>query len=293
MQPTQLNKSQQWLRDNPIPPAMGIVDELKSMLDPGNMTGANAIQAAIEGKGMSTTERITTGLTGVVQGIGFAAGSKGGEVGVKNVTSAIETGKIVNPKALLENIKARERVIIHASPQPGLTELLPNFGSRAMPTENVLFGWNPRKANSGIDAISNSLQYSKPKNGFVKRKIPLPSQEAQEIYRKQLIDELYPPPPGSIYVAKVPTNATAARVPKKITNSNKMVVSTEPGRVVAEVPLTVGRKQAFETVQQEMRRAGALPRKIPDVVDDVFWKIDDGIEAVKATAKKIQKNLRK
>ena len=72
-----------------------------------------------------------------------------------------------------------------------------------------------------------------------------------------------------------------------------MVVSTEPGRVVAEVPLTVGRKQAFETVQQEMRRAGALPRKIPDVVDDVFWKIDDGIEAVKATAKKIQKNLRK
>lgn len=74
MQPTQLSKGEQWLRDNQIT-RMSIVDEFKSMLDPGNITGANAIEAAIKGEGMSTTERITTGLTGVVQGLAFAAGS--------------------------------------------------------------------------------------------------------------------------------------------------------------------------------------------------------------------------
>ena len=72
--PTPLNKSQKWLKDNP-PNRTGIVDELKSMVDPKNLTGANAIQAAIKGDGMSTTKRITTGLSGVVQGLGFAAGS--------------------------------------------------------------------------------------------------------------------------------------------------------------------------------------------------------------------------
>ena len=72
--PTPLNKSQKWLRDNP-PNRTGIVDELKSLVDPKNLTGANAIQAAIKGDGMSTTKRITTGLTGIVSGIAFAAGS--------------------------------------------------------------------------------------------------------------------------------------------------------------------------------------------------------------------------
>lgn len=74
MQPTQLSKGEQWLRDNQITP-MSIMDELKYISDTGNITGANQIMAAIEGKGMSTKERILTGLTGVVSGIAFAAGS--------------------------------------------------------------------------------------------------------------------------------------------------------------------------------------------------------------------------
>ena len=74
--PKPLTKTEQWFKENPIPPSMSIVDELKYMADPGNITGANQIVAAIKGEGMSTTERITTGLTGIVSGLAFAAGGK-------------------------------------------------------------------------------------------------------------------------------------------------------------------------------------------------------------------------
>ena len=75
-----------------------IFQEVKSMLDPKNLTGANAIQSAIQGNGMSTTERITTGLTGIVQGLGFAmGGSKPKEVLIHGGPAKLKGG-VINPK---------------------------------------------------------------------------------------------------------------------------------------------------------------------------------------------------
>jgi len=265
--PKPLTKAEQWLKDNP-PNRQGIVDEVKSMLSPGNLTGANAITAAIKGEGMSTTQRITSGLSGVVQGLSFAAGGKAGKVGVEGVSSAIKTGKIVNPKALMENIKSGERVILHASPVKGLKELSPNLGSKAMSKENVLFGWNPRIPGSGESAIGNAIPYSRAK-------------------KSEIIE------PGSIYVAKVPKKSTSASVPKKIKNSSKMVVSTKPGKVVAEIPLDQSRPNVFATVQQEMRKAGVVPFKTPNPISNALYKVDDALDFVIEKSKKIQKKLPK
>ena len=136
MQPTQLNKSQQWLRDNPIPPAMGVVDELKSMLNPRNMTGANAIMDAFTTPGLSTTKRITTGLTGVAQGIGFALGGASGKPAVQGVANTGIPARIGN--------KIRgETVVVHGTGKPieGNT-LIPRAGSAYSPDVPAVFSWN-------------------------------------------------------------------------------------------------------------------------------------------------------
>ena len=278
-QPTPLNKGQQWLRDNP-PNTMGIVGEVKSMLDPGNLTGANAILAAIKGDGMSTTKRITSVASGIVQGLGFAAGNNAGKAGVEGVSSAVKTGKIVNPKAFIENIKSGERVIVHGSPVTNLSELLPATGSKAMPKQNVLYGWNPRRAGSGESAVSNATRYSK-----VKGKIETPIVEFPQVY----VD----PKPGSIYIAKVPKKSTSASVPKKIRKSKDMVVSTKPGKVVAEVSLGQPRAKVYENVQREMRKAGVVPFKTPNLIDNALGKGVDAIDFVIDKSKKIQKKLPK
>ena len=96
--PKPLTKAEQWLKDNP-PNRQGIVDEVKSMLSPKNLTGANAITAAITGDGMSTTKRITTGLSGVVQGLAFMAGGKKTASELTAATKKVET-KIVNRYAI-------------------------------------------------------------------------------------------------------------------------------------------------------------------------------------------------
>jgi hypothetical protein len=96
--PKPLTKAEQWLKNNP-PNTMGIVDEVKSMLNPGNLTGANAITAAIKGDGMSPTKRITSGLSGVVQGLAFMVGGKKAASEITAATKAVET-KIVNRYAI-------------------------------------------------------------------------------------------------------------------------------------------------------------------------------------------------
>lgn len=278
MQPTPLNKGQQWLRDNP-PNTMGIVSEVKSMLNPRNLTGANAIQAAIQGNGMSKTQRVTSAVSGVVQGLSFAAGGKGGQVAVEGVSSAIKTGKIVNPKALIQNIKSGERVIIHGSPMKNLTELLPQTGSKAMPKQNVLFGWNPRKPGSGESAVANATRYSK-----VKGKIETPIVEFPQVYVEKN--------PGSIYIAKVPKKSTGP-VTAKVRKAKDMVVSTKPGKVVAEISTGQPRPKVYENVQQEMRKAGVMPFKTPDLIDNALGKGVDAIDFVIEKSKKIQKRLPK
>jgi len=118
--PKPLTKAEQWLKDNP-PNRQGIVDEVKSMLSPKNLTGANAIQAAIKGDGMSTTERITTGLTGVVQGLSFAAGGAAGEPAVEGVKNTGIPARAVNKIT-------KQEVLLHGRKTSGYSEIKPAGG---------------------------------------------------------------------------------------------------------------------------------------------------------------------
>ena len=74
--------------------------EVKSMLDPKNLTGANAIEAALgingKGKGLPITQRVTSGLSGLVQGLGFAMGGEAGKVGVEGVKNTGIPARIIN-----------------------------------------------------------------------------------------------------------------------------------------------------------------------------------------------------
>ena len=207
MQPTQLNKSQQWLRDNPIPPAMGIVDELKSMLNPRNMTGANSIQAAMDGKGMSTTERITTGLTGVVQGIGFALGGASGKPAVQGVANTGIPARIGN--------KIRgESVLLHGSPEINLKTIEPRLGSNRLPDESVTYGWNvnemlqPGKRTETL--VDQALTHTQPQGGY----------------------RPFDQPPGSVYITKGKTNTNRLLDP----DESYMMALGQRQRVVQEFP---------------------------------------------------------
>lgn len=240
MQPTQLNKGQQWLRDNP-PNTMGIVDELKSMLDPRNMTGANAIQAAIKGDGMSTTERITTGLTGIVQGIGFAMG---GESGKPAVEGAINTGI---PARIANKVKG-DIVVVHGTGRPVVGDVIhPRAGSAYSPLEPVAFAWDTRFAEGktgGQDWIHNNVQeYSN-----------------RSYYDPKLGKEV--PGEGNIVIGKVKNkNLTSER-----NGSNGVIASKEPIKITKiikeEANINSVLKQR-ENFIQELKKAGVKTKSSP------------------------------
>jgi hypothetical protein len=152
--PKPLTKAEQWLKDNP-PNRQGIVDEVKSMLSPKNLTGANAIQAAIKGDGMSTTERITTGLTGVVQGLSFAVGGKAGKPAVEGIKNTGVPARIAN------KVKG-ETVVVHGTGRPIVGNTInPRAGSAYSPTEPAAFAWDTRFAEGktgGQDWIHGNVQ---------------------------------------------------------------------------------------------------------------------------------------
>jgi hypothetical protein len=175
--PTPLTKAEQWLKDNP-PNRQGIVDEVKSMLNPRNLTGANAIEAAIKGKGMSTTKRITTGLSGVVQGLGFAAGGETGKPAVEKIN------KIVNPTPKLDWQMDRFLSKTYWSPKTEIahpTDANISYTAAVKPVNPSATRHSPRKLDKGYtvevsryDAnnINQIFDSSKEYNALVGNKIP-------------------------------------------------------------------------------------------------------------------------
>ena len=247
MQPTQLNKSQQWLRDNPIPPAMGIVDELKSMLDPGNMTGANAIEAAIKGEGMSTTERITTGLTGLVQGLAFAAGGKAGKPaveGIKNmeIPSKIESG--INKFNQTVNTKTGQTVYVHGSPTSNLKELRPTTPTDQM--EPYVWGQrvNLRTPENAATRMIDGREFRP--NDFNTVEKVAEYTAGPNIQRGG--------EGGSLYVTRFDDASSALKYPELRTRN----ASTKPVRVDAEITLS-GKTpdQITRELNRKLRRSGA------------------------------------
>jgi hypothetical protein len=122
------------------------VQELKSFVDPGNLTGANQIAAAISGKG-SVKSRITSGLTGVVSGLLFAGGG-----GVPH--------------------KYRNDIGLHVSPNPNIKNKIvfspatKNTGAKGGFDNPVIEGQtykfpSAKKINQGLQPINSNLMIHK------------------------------------------------------------------------------------------------------------------------------------
>lgn len=249
MQPTQLSGYQQWLRDNP-PNTMGIVDELKSMLDPGNITGANAIEAAIKGDGMSTTKRITTGLSGIVQGLGFAAGGEAGKPAVESIKkmeipAKIESG--INKFNQTVNTKTGQTVYVHGSPVTGISELRPNASDAILSTPSV-YGERPiiRTAETSAPRTINGQQYQ--------------PQEFSTVADVAKTTGYYAGKEGSLYVSRFDNkNLIHPNFEVKTRNA-----STKPVRVDSEITLS-GKTpdQIVRELTQQLRKSGANIPKVP------------------------------
>ena len=136
-----------------------LFQEVKSMLDPKNLTGANAIEAALgingKGNGLPITQRITSGLSGLVQGLGFAAGGPAGKVGVEGIKNTGLPARVVN--------KARgEIVVVHGTGRPIVGNTInPRAGSPISPDIPAVSTWNTNYAKGktgGQDWIHGNVQ---------------------------------------------------------------------------------------------------------------------------------------
>jgi len=224
--PKPLTKAEQWLKDNP-PNRQGIVDEVKSMLNPRNLTGANAIEAAIKGDGMSTTKRITTGLTGIVQGLGFAAGGESGKPAVEGVKNTGVPARIAN------KVK-RETVVVHGSPVPGLTEIKPNLS----------------KGAKSLGYTTPEAYAANPSTGF--------SYKVARDYAQESGSGVSGGLGGSVYIAKAKTKDLVWR--EGIKKVESPIFSSEKSfKVVKEFPMFGNEVGAFD---KSLKRAGVkLPKK--------------------------------
>lgn len=185
--------------------------------------------------------------------VNLAAGATG--YGAANVVGkAIQSGRVVNPAAAARNLVSGQRVVVHGSPKSSLTVLKPSTGSKTLPSDNVLFSWNPRKANMSNEIHRNAAYYAN---------------KAEDA--------------GSIYVAKVPKRATTRHPKQTVRNSKKMLITRGEGQIVSEVPLRkpfqelspAERKTVAKNVQAELRKAGVQPRGVPKAVDAALAKVDD------------------
>lgn len=136
-----------------------IFQEIKSMLDPKNLTGANAIETALgingKGKGLPITQRVTSGLSGLVQGLSFAAGGSAGKVGVEGIKNTGLPARVAN------KVKG-EIVVVHGTGRPIVGNTInPRAGSPISPDIPAVSTWNTnygKGTRSGQDWIHGNVQ---------------------------------------------------------------------------------------------------------------------------------------
>jgi len=154
-------------------------------------------------------------------------GAAAAGVGAAKVAGkVVQSGRVVNPVAAVKNKLTGQTVMVHGSPVSGLKQINPRTGSTMAPEESVVFGWNPRVRNAKTDIPTGVTQYT---------------------YGEGVGS-------GSAYVVKVPKSATKKRgdiLPQYLT-------STQPGKVVAEVPANTS--NLSDQIQRQLRRAGVRPK---------------------------------
>jgi hypothetical protein len=114
--------------------------------------------------------------------------------------------------ARVANKVTGQQVMIHASPTRGLTQIDPRLGSRALPKEKVVYGFDPKAELFPTQAAAL-----------------MPGQVHQKAARSGSL--------GSVYVVKTPRRAVRDR---SLDVGESVLTSTAPAKVVKELPIPQG-----------------------------------------------------
>ena len=165
------------------------------------------------------------GPTQLAKQAAFNAAAAGISYGI--VRGAVAAGVKSGVAGRIQNALRNERVMVHgtASPIKG-GYVNPQIGSAARPTENVVYGWNPR--HQGGNWIPNTVAE----------------------YAHKAPEGVVPNP--RVLVTKVPKRGSVVD-PK----NPGVVVSTKPARIVGEVPAKSIDTNYYEALNRELRKAGA------------------------------------
>lgn len=167
------------------------------------------------------------------------AGAGAAKVAGKAVSKVVESGVA----ARVVNKLTGQTVFVHGSPMPNLSKLETYAGSRALPNEKVVYGWDPS---------SNNAQ-----NWLTKSSVTIRNARDSNA--------------ASVYIAKAPT----ANVKNRAADVNwNVVTSSTPAKVVKELPIpsNLGEEysQTFQQFDKKVldaaKRAGAKFPKTPKKV---------------------------
>lgn len=181
-----------------------------------------------------------------IEALGVTGAGKALSVGRPIVVKAARVAAKTGIPARVFNRLSGQQVMIHASPTRGLKQIDPRSGSRALPKEKVVYGYDPKAKVFPTQAASL-----------------MPGQVHQG--SRGL---------GSVYVVKTPKRSIRNRSSDVGTS---VLTSTSPAKVIKELPIPEGISQLVSrtskeydlVLRQAAQRAGAKlakqnkPSKVP------------------------------
>ena len=181
------------------------------------------------GGGQMEQVRAELGLGAYAFGVGAAGAIGGGVAAVRSGAAARAINKV-----------RKQEVFLHGSPQPNLKTLEPRTGSRALPSENVVYGWDLKSPGASNWATKNS--------------VTIRNRQDQNA--------------GTVYVAKAPKSAIKNRADDV---NWSVVTSSQPAKVVKglEIPKNMGDeysdsfKEFDRMVKKAVKRAGGKMSAAP------------------------------
>ena len=219
-----------------------IIDELKYVSDWRNVSGVNAIEAAIKGEGMSTTERITTGLTGIVQGLAFAYTGKpakprtvlmhGGpeilEGGVINPAKTATAPKYQHQGTTTAKLNDIELAHIESRSIPQMETNVAAL-KRDMTTPGTFSYNNPQKTLESISGYERSLAKQRQWLGEAKKNNYFTAvSEAGEAYKSVGATHVFTPEPSQVNTSRLTPGEY------QVVGTHKPVKTFPKGKTVAE-----------------------------------------------------------
>jgi hypothetical protein len=201
-------------------------------------------------------------------------------VGAQKLASAMAKKTVGNSYLL-------GKTVVHGSPERGLKYIDPQYGSRAMPKDKVVFSWNPKafgtpgarnRYERGETIVDTAGDYTVPKDSDI---------DYDDYFLNS--DDL-----GSFYVGKM-KRGSIVNPPENAVNrpfAKLMTVGTKPIKVTAEIPANV--EYPAEAVADALKRGGVgifdSTPKISDLAKKMAEKAGQVVSKIPTPSPKVNFN---